>query len=155
MPPTVFLHHLKPLPEAAPIPSPRSFARVLGRAGAAAGELNLVLTDATELRRLNRAFRGKDRTTDVLAFQYDPPEPREEARQREVWGDVYVSADAALAQARERGISPREELARLFLHGCLHLLGHRDETSRARARMERVQEALLAALLGRRAVPRA
>jgi probable rRNA maturation factor len=67
-----------------------------------------------------------------------------------VHGDVFVSADAARRQAEERGLPPREELARLFLHGCLHLLGWSDATPAERRRMETVQETLLPELLGRR-----
>jgi probable rRNA maturation factor len=126
--------------------------------------VNLILTGAAEVRRLNRDFLRKDRDTDVIAFDYTEPErfsqrrngrlrrlpvspsapPRARAVQRLIWGDVYVSAEAALEQARERGIPPREELARLFLHGCLHLLGYRDGTPAERARLEAVQESLLA-----------
>jgi probable rRNA maturation factor len=156
MPPRVTLHRPRPVPEARALPSPRAFERLLARSGVRGGEINLILTDADELRRLNRRFLGKDRETDVIAFDYlteeaDPTGARADrasspGRDR-LWGDVYVSRDAALAQARERGIPLREELARLFLHGCLHLLGHRDGTRAERARMEAAQEALLRELL--------
>ncbi|MBA2563806.1 MAG: rRNA maturation RNase YbeY [Gemmatimonadetes bacterium] len=142
MPPIVCLHLLNPLPEAGDSPRPRDFARALAAAGAEAGEVNLVLTTAEELQRLNRTFRRRDRSTDVLAFDY-----RETASEGALWGDVYVSAEAVLEQARERGIPPREELARLFLHGCLHLLGHRDHAAQERKRMLAVQEALLPGIL--------
>lgn len=163
--PRVTLHLPRPLPEAGPPLRSRAFARALARAGARGGEVNLILTDAAEVRRLNREFLRKDRDTDVIAFDYTEPErsfeprrngrhpglpespsapPRASAVRRSIWGDVYVSEEAALEQARERGIPPREELARLFLHGCLHLLGYRDGTRAERARLETVQESLLA-----------
>jgi probable rRNA maturation factor len=135
--------------------------------------VSLILTSAAELRRLNREFLGKDRDTDVITFDYTEP-PRDPGARRpgnglrprsirgkggtlqsgSIWGDVYVSAEAAREQARERAIPVREELARLFLHGCLHLLGHRDGTRSERVRMERAQESLLPDLLARPA-PRA
>lgn len=193
MPPNVSLHLPTRPPEGVRLPSSRAFARILERAGAAAGEVNLVLTSDREVRRLNREFLGKDSSTDVLAFDYlerrapgSPSEshtpttaretwrpaqptsqadagrskPRRAARaggdrrtkrrgatSGEIWGDVFVSAETALAQASERGIAPREELARLFLHGALHLLGYRDDAALERARMEALQEALLRELL--------
>jgi probable rRNA maturation factor len=162
MPPKVSLHRLTTPPEARRLPGARAFARILARAGAASGEVALVLTDARHVRRLHREYAGEDRDTDVLAFEYAAPvrngraAPRERARQAAarrgaaVHGDVFVSADAARRQAEERGLPPREELARLFLHGCLHLLGWRDATPAERRRMEAVQEALLPELLGRR-----
>lgn len=164
MPPRVFLHQVRPLPEAGSAPPPAAFARALARAGAARGEVNLILTDALEVRRLNREFRGEDSETDVIAFDYlsdwalgrgseagSAAGARGRSRPRHpadhVWGDVFVSAEAALAQARERGIPATEELARLFLHGCLHLAGYRDETPAEAERMTAVQEELLAPLL--------
>ncbi|MFN2431777.1 MAG: rRNA maturation RNase YbeY [Gemmatimonadota bacterium] len=146
MPPTVSLHLPSRLPEAGELPPARAFARVLGRAGAATGEIALVLVDAGEIRRLNREFRGKDRATDVLSFDYR--EPGDGRDVRDVWGDVYVSDEAARDQAHERGIPFPEELARLFLHGALHLLGFRDDTPQELERMTGVQEELLEQLLG-------
>jgi probable rRNA maturation factor len=67
----------------------------------------LIATDK-ELRSLNRKFRGKDYTTDVLSF------PSE---------DIAISFDRAAAQAAERGHSVEEELRILVLHGLLHLAG--------------------------------
>jgi probable rRNA maturation factor len=175
MPPKVSLHRLTTPPEARQLPGPRAFARALERAGAASGEVALVLTDARHVRRLHRDYAGEDRDTDVLAFEYGPADGarrrRGDARARArgssrsprrhaaaaspsgaaaVHGDVFVNADAARRQAAERGLPAREELARLFLHGCLHLLGWRDATPAAARRMEAVQESLLLELLGRR-----
>ena len=148
MPPRVFLSLLRPVPEARPRLSTRRFAEVLEEAGARAGEVNLILTSAAEVRRLNRRFLGKDRETDVIAFDYTET-ARDGVQPGSIWGDVYVSAEAALGQARERAVPVREELGRLFLHGCLHLLGHRDGTRAERALMEDVQETLLPALLAK------
>jgi probable rRNA maturation factor len=141
MPPKVFLHLPRPLPEARTLPSRRAFGRVLERAGAHTGLVNLILADAAEVRRLNRQFLGRDRPTDVIAFDY-----METPQEGSIWGDVFVSAEAALEQAQEREIPVGEELARLFLHGCLHLLGYRDRARSDRTRMRRTQESLLGVL---------
>jgi probable rRNA maturation factor len=67
----------------------------------------LITTD-TELRRLNRQFRGKNYATDVLSF---PPD------------EMAISLDRAAAQARELGHSLDAEVRILMLHGLLHLRG--------------------------------
>ncbi len=75
-----------------------------------------------EMRRLNRAFRGKDRPTDVLSF------PGEKTMDGTHLGDIAVSVPAARRQALERGHSVERELKVLLLHGVLHCLGHDHET---------------------------
>jgi probable rRNA maturation factor len=65
-------------------------------------------------------------------------------------GDIYVGWDEAARQAEEHGVSFHEELARLAIHGTLHVLGHDhpEDASRTESPMFRLQERLLAELLG-------
>ena len=77
--------------------------------------ITCLIASDTELRRLNREFRGKDYATDVLSF---PPE------------DIAISFDRAGAQADELGHSTEDELRILMLHGVLHLAGMDQETDR-------------------------
>jgi probable rRNA maturation factor len=72
------------------------------------------------MRSLNRRFRGKDRTTDVLAF------PAED--NGGFLGDIAISVPYASRQARRAGDPPRREIDRLLLHGVLHLIGYDHET---------------------------
>ena len=81
-----------------------------------AGEVAVVLTDDPTLRDLNRLYRGIDRATDVLSFSYGEGSGR-------VQGDVVVSLDRMCHQARRFRVSEGEELARLVIHGALHLAG--------------------------------
>jgi probable rRNA maturation factor len=69
------------------------------------------------MRALNRHYRGKDRTTDVLAFPGDGG----------ALGDIVISVPYASREARRRGQGRAEELDRLLLHGYLHLLGYDHE----------------------------
>jgi probable rRNA maturation factor len=69
------------------------------------------------MRALNREHKGKDRPTDVLAFAL--PQPGQG-----IVGDIYICPAVAREQARRLGIAPRRELARLVVHGVLHVLGH-------------------------------
>lgn len=99
-------------------------------------EVTVALVSDAAIRRLNKQFLGKDRTTDVLSFQGDPPS----------LGDVAISVDRARAQARQVGHTVAVELALLAAHGVLHLLGHDDRTGGHRADMQRRQRALLGEL---------
>jgi probable rRNA maturation factor len=78
-------------------------------------EINLVLMGDSEIRKLNRKFRGRDKATDVLAFPMG---------EDGVLGDVAVSTDTARKNARRFGVSYRNEMKRLVIHGTLHLLGY-------------------------------
>jgi probable rRNA maturation factor len=73
----------------------------------------------SELRRLNREFRGVDYPTDVLSFPAAPPASH--------LGDLAISLGRARAQAREFGHAIEQEVAILMLHGVLHLLGYDHE----------------------------
>ena len=104
-------------------------ARRLGLAAPGREVAVRIVADA-EMRRLNRRWKGKDRTTDVLAFQ--------------TTGDVAVSADRARVQALELGHPFRAELLFLAIHGLLHLAGRRDDSAVRRAAMLAEGERLLA-----------
>jgi probable rRNA maturation factor len=97
--------------------------------GRKAGEIGVRLTGDPELRELNRQWRGIDRATDVLSFGYDDP-PGER-----VSGDLVVSLDRMAEQARRYRVSRGRELARLVVHGALHLSGHDHHREGERARM--------------------
>jgi len=81
-----------------------------------AGEIAITISDDERLRELNRAWRGIDRATDVLSFNYhDPGSP--------VSGDLVISRERWLDQAKRFRTTPGGELARLVIHGTLHLAG--------------------------------
>jgi probable rRNA maturation factor len=90
------------------------------------------------MRRLNARYRGIDRPTDVLAFAMR--EGPHADLHPQVLGDVVLSAETALRQARSRRHSLVEELTRLLIHGTLHLLGYDHELSPADAKIMRRKE---------------
>lgn len=105
----------------------------------AAAEIALAFVDDAEMRALNKRYRGKDKTTDVLSFGEALPEG---VRGREAsallraspdgaieLGDVVISGAQAARQARRRRWPLASEVAFLAAHGTLHLLGFDDETS--------------------------
>jgi rRNA maturation RNase YbeY len=111
--------------------------------GEAESEISIEFVGNTRMRRLNRDFRQKDRTTDVLAFACreagGPASP--------MLGDVVVSVPTAMGQAVALEHSLNEELVRLLIHGLLHLVGYDHELGEKEARrMRGKEEKLLAAL---------
>jgi probable rRNA maturation factor len=107
-------------------------------AGHSAGAITLVLSDDAELRALNRQWRGHDRATDVLSF------PEDDSPGKKVGGELILSMDRAREQARRFRVTPGEELARLVIHGALHLAGHDHMKTGERRAMRAAEAAALA-----------
>jgi len=99
-----------------------------------------VISDAA-MRRLNRAYRGVDRATDVLSFGGDAGRGAPGAGEPQaLLGDVAIARGVAVRQARQQGHSLRIELRILALHGVLHLLGYDHEADQGQ--MRRLEERL-------------
>jgi probable rRNA maturation factor len=133
--------------------------RLMRAAGLAECELSLTLTTDRAIRRMNRDYRGIDAPTDVLSFSQieqvgaAPPNPLSVKNSPGLpIGDVVISIDTALNQAREYRVSPSARLRRLLIHGFLHLIGYDHERSPADARRMFARERALAAKLAERRV---
>lgn len=92
---------------------------------AAAGATVAFVSDRA-MRELNRMWRGKRATTDVLSFPAEQAEFEKAEGLR--LGDVVISIEQAARQAKEHGLSFENEIAQLILHGLLHLSGYDHET---------------------------
>lgn len=98
----------------------------------------MLLVGDRAMRTLNRTYRGKDRTTDVLSFPLQ--EGANTGLQPQMLGDIVISLPAAGRQARAAGGTVREEVDRLLVHGFLHLLGYDHERGGAEARRMEARE---------------
>ena len=121
--------------------------RVLEAEGVGAAELSVTVTDDETVRSLNREYAGEDAVTDVLSFsQREGEEFAAPPGGAPLLGEVIIAYPQALRQARERGKSQEAEVARLLVHGILHLLGYDhaqpEEERRMRAREEELVEAV-------------
>jgi len=94
----------------------REFFSDLVKRAARGRRITCLITNDRELRRLNRTFRGKNYATDVLSFPTNGG------------GEIAISLDRAMAQAREHGHAAADEVRILMLHGVLHLTGMDHET---------------------------
>jgi rRNA maturation RNase YbeY len=107
---------------------------ILDRESAPGHSLDLVYCRDRDIIPLNRRFKKHKTSTDVLSFNLG------DSRKDSYLGEIYVNLQMARRQAREFGVSYSEEVKRLTVHGVLHLLGYRDDTSKSRARMWSRQE---------------
>ncbi len=98
----------------------------LTRAGDA--DVTVVLISDRAMREINRQWRGKRGTTDVLSFSANQDEF--EKLDGLNLGDILISVEQAARQAKEHGLSFENEVAQLILHGLLHLSGYDHETDR-------------------------
>lgn len=120
-------------------------ARLVEDLAPGAGSLGVRFGSDRELRRANRAFRGKDRPTDVLSFPGDGAEAGGHL------GDILISVPTARRQAAGAGHPVERELKILLLHGMLHCLGYDHETDDGT--MERLERRLRRAWIPRRSGP--
>lgn len=100
-------------------------------------ELSIALVDDEGIALLNEAWRGKSGPTDVLSFSLMEGEHAE--RRGALLGDVIVSLETAERQARRARRTLDDEVARLVIHGTLHLLGH-DHEREGEAKRMRAEE---------------
>ena len=109
------------------------------------GELSILFTSDSEMRRLNAKYRRKDAPTDVLSFpSTGGPGPA-------TLGDIVISIPTARRQAKAGGSSLERETLFLLVHGLLHLLGYDHARSGGEAKkMERLQKRLMAVGYGKR-----
>jgi rRNA maturation RNase YbeY len=100
----------------------RRARRALDAIDHARSELSITLVEDDAMARLNSVHRGVAGPTDVLSFSL--LEGDETAHRGELLGDVVIALGVAQAQARRGRRSLDDELARLLIHGVLHLVGH-------------------------------
>jgi probable rRNA maturation factor len=99
--------------------------RSLKKIGVEDAGVTVAFVSDRAMRELNRHWRGKRGTTDVLSF---PAEQEEwERGEGRMLGDVIISVEQAARQALENGLTLDEEIAQLILHGLLHLCGYDHE----------------------------
>ena len=104
-------------------------------------DFSIAFVSDKRMKELNKFFRGKDSTTDVLSFPHEPDEFEikgeefhlsDEGSPEEVThaylGDIVISIEQAQRQAKENKLSLESEIKQLILHGVLHLCGYDHET---------------------------
>ncbi|MHB9031260.1 MAG: rRNA maturation RNase YbeY, partial [Candidatus Latescibacterota bacterium] len=110
---------------------------IMSRNGYAIGEVNIVFIGDEYMAELNRTYKGREGTTDVLSFNLT----NEFAEG--LSGEVYISLNRARTQAEEYEVPFEEEVVRLVTHGLLHLSGHIHDTDAQYENMTRRTDELV------------
>jgi probable rRNA maturation factor len=90
------------------------------------GTINIVFVSDDEMQSLNRQYRDKDATTDVLSFHYF--ETFDSLEESEIAGEILLSESKILEQAKTYEHSIESETYKLIIHGILHIIGYNHET---------------------------
>lgn len=108
-------------------------------------EVGMILATDEHIRKLNKNYRGKDQSTNVLSFSslevgVGDPMPQDTGN---YLGDIYISRNLVEREAKKLGVAPKQEFARLFVHGLLHLAGMDHDKAAATKKMEALEDKIL------------
>lgn len=103
----------------------RRLAEIVFAGERRSGAVNIVLINDAKMKSLNREYRNRNSTTDVLSFAFDDDELDQPPP---LIGEIYISVPEASRRAREKEHSLADEVLFLASHGLLHVLGYTHET---------------------------
>ena len=84
------------------------------------GEINYVFCDDAYQHKLNIEFLNHDTLTDIISFDY--------TQGKLISGDIFISIERVLDNAKDLGVSFEDELKRVMIHGVLHYCGYKDKS---------------------------
>jgi probable rRNA maturation factor len=122
--------------------------RALAAVGIDGWDLSVLLCSDAVIRDLNSRYRRIDRATDVLSFSQVEGSRVARTEHRRLAGDLVISLETLRRNAAERGAGEESELARLVVHGLLHLAGMDHGRGKGRAMRERERKVLAAIAAG-------
>ena len=104
-------------------------------------EISIRLTGGEEIKKLNKMYRDKDSTTNVLSFcsvnEHSHPDARE------ILGDIVISRDSVVKETKDSDKTFESHLSHLVIHGLLHLLGYLHDEERDALIMENIEVDIL------------
>ena len=100
-------------------------------------ELSYIFCNDNFLSKLKKKFFKKTDFTDVIAFRLNSYE------EKRIEGEIYISLPRAKENAKIYEEPYEKEVARLIIHGCLHLLGYQDETKNQKQIMSKLENVFL------------
>jgi probable rRNA maturation factor len=110
---------------------------VCGKEKVKSAEFSFVIVNDAMIRSINKKFLKHDYVTDIITFPME---------QKSIVAEIYINAQQMTRQAKELGVTKRNEMTRLVVHGILHAIGYEDTTAAKKKKMDAVQERYVAAL---------
>lgn len=102
--------------------------RIFRKEGRVLESLNYVFCSDRELLRINKDYLGHDYYTDIITFNLS-------GQSKTIMAEIYISVERVRDNARQLGVSYKEELHRVVFHGVLHLCGYGDKTEKLSRKM--------------------
>ena len=100
------------------------------------GEINYIFCDDDYLHKINLKFLNHDTYTDIISF--------DNTEGNELNGDIFISTDRVVENAKEYNVEFNQEIKRVMAHGILHLCGYRDKTESEAALMRQKEDEKIA-----------
>lgn len=94
--------------------------------------INVILMDSENHTLMNNEYLQHDYPTDILTFEY--------SNGNNVDGELYINIEVAQENAKEYSVSLQNELERLIIHGCLHLVGYNDHSEEEKKEMRTLED---------------
>ena len=98
-------------------------------------QINIVIVDDPYLLKINQTYLNRDYLTDIICFNYNTG--------KEISGDLFISIERVLENAKAFNNSSSLELLRVIIHGILHLIGFDDETDTQKIQMRNAEDLAL------------
>ena len=98
--------------------------------------LEISFVNEVEMTQLNQKHKNHNGSTDIITFDYSKSKSA-------IDGEIIISIDDALRNAKKFHVSSSNEIIRLVIHGILHLLGYNDEAKAERSVMRREENLLI------------
>jgi probable rRNA maturation factor len=103
---------------------------------------NIIIVDNDKIHEINKQYRNKDSVTDVISFAFEEADNIKYDNMRFL-GEIYISYEKCVEQAKEYGHSTERELGYLSIHGLLHLLGYDHMNEEDKKIMRTLEEEIL------------
>ena len=102
------------------------------------GDVTYIFCSSEVHRKMNIDYIGHDYFTDIITFDYS------ELEEGVVSGDIFIDVETVTDNARIYGVTAREEMLRVVVHGVLHLCGQKDKDPEDEKEMHRKEDKYLA-----------
>jgi probable rRNA maturation factor len=102
------------------------------------GEINIVFTSNSKILEINKYYLQHSYYTDVITFNNN--------KRDLICGDIYISVDQVIINAKKYNTEKYQELIRVIIHGVLHLIGYSDKVCSERINMRRKEDIYLCKL---------